>query len=255
MITRYVVSTHTFDPFFTINGISSVWGLCSINTPSPYLYLHTLDCYICNKRSWNLTALRKLQSYIGLTMDLLVRLWHPASNLNVISGGAGCASISTTGKLASPGLQQTGLILFFGDEEIQKAIAAICSWFNESKGGLLSLVRFATGTAFVSASLLSNQTAVRTHPSNRFEKVFLVNFFPAIDPECFVLRFIFIRCSSDFGSPRNLLENFFYPFCTFDWIFRWWHGETVAYSESSYLGIIISLFFGRKCYLVIGVGV
>jgi len=57
--------------------------------------LHTLDCYICNKRSWNLTALRKLQSYIGLTMDLLVRLWHHASKSDATGGEGGCVAIST----------------------------------------------------------------------------------------------------------------------------------------------------------------
>jgi len=52
--------------------------------------------YINNRRSWKHTgALSKLRSYIGSTMDLSVRLWHPASKQNVTAGEEGCVSIST----------------------------------------------------------------------------------------------------------------------------------------------------------------
>jgi hypothetical protein len=46
-----------------------------------------METYCCMKK--------KLQSYIGLTMDLLVPLWHHASKPDATGGGVGYASIST----------------------------------------------------------------------------------------------------------------------------------------------------------------
>jgi len=53
---------------------------------------------------------------------------------------------------------------------------------------------------------------------------------------------IFLRCSSDFGLPRNLSENFFIHSARLIGSFGAGMVNTVAYSDSSYLGNIISFF-------------
>ena len=54
--------------------------------------------------------------------------YYHAEKVNVLFGGLESVFISVgLGNPRGPSLQQTGLILFFGDEEIQKAKAAICS--------------------------------------------------------------------------------------------------------------------------------
>ena len=91
----------------------------------------------------------------------------------------------------------------------------------------LIFLRFSSDNTFPSCPLL---TLLRCSSDNGIpvcaSLIRLCVSFDTIFPRCASL--IFLRCFSDVGLPRNLSENFFYPLCTCDWVFRRGHADTTV---------------------------